>query len=367
MFVIKLRLVRVAMPVALACSLFAAPNALAVAPRTFVSSAGLDTNPCSIGSPCRTFGAAVSQTAVGGEVLVLDSAGYGPVTLTQSVSLISPTGVYAGISVPVGQSGVTIDDPSAVVVLRGLTINGQGAGGDFGIWIKAATRVHVESCVVSRMASNGLELYPGLGTPEVFVKDSIFRDNGNYGIYTLTNANITLDHVRVERSGFNGIGVDPSTSVTLTIANSVVAGNQGHALLLRSASPMVSNISVDNSEFTANGGSGIDCIGGGGSITLIVARSMLRGNGSRGAYVATSGGTGSVVAAFQDNAISGNNASGIYADNAGVKVSAANNVVSGNNYGFYQDLGAVFETFSSNTVRNNGTNTFGAITTLAPI
>ncbi len=267
---------------------------------------------------------------------------------------------------PVGQSGVTINDPSAVVVLRGLTINGQG--GDFGIWIKAATRVHVESCVVSRMGSNGLALYPGLGAPEVFVKDSIFRDNANYGIYTLTNANITLDHVRVERSGFNGIGVDSSTSVTLTIANSVVAGNQGHALLLRSASAMVSNISVDNSEFTANGGSGIDCIGSGGSITLIVARSMLRGNGSRGAYVSTSGGTGSVVAAFQDNAISGNNASGIYADNAGVKVSAANNVVSGNNYGFYQDLGAVFETFSSNTVRNNSTfDVFGTITTIAPI
>jgi hypothetical protein len=73
------------------------------------------------------------------------------------------------------------------------------------------------------------------------------------------------------------------------------------------------------------------------------------------------------VAAFQDNAISGNGASGIYADNVGVKVSAANNVVSGNGYGFYQDLGAVFETFSSNTVRNNGTDTFGAITTLAPI
>ena len=46
------------------------------------------------------------------------------------------------------------------------------------------------------------------------------------------------------------------------------------------------------------------------TITLIVARSMLRGNVSRGAYVSTSGGTGSVVAAFQDNAISGNGASG---------------------------------------------------------
>ena len=166
MFMIKQRLVHVAMPVALVCSLFAASSALAVIQRTFVKSAGSSNRVQPSYRPCRTFVAAVSQTAVGGEVIVLDSAGYGPVTLTQSVSIISPTGVYAGISVPVGQSGVTINSSSAVVVLRGLTINGQG--GDFGIWIKAATRVHVESCVVSRMGANGLELFAGFGRSRSF-------------------------------------------------------------------------------------------------------------------------------------------------------------------------------------------------------
>ena len=339
--------------------------ALAAAQRTFVKSNGADTNPCSIALPCRSFTTAVAQTTAGGEVLVLDSAGYGPVTLNQSVSIISPAGVYAGISVPAGQSGVTINGSSIVVVLRGLTIN--GLGGVYGIRIQAATRVHVESCVVSGMALNGLELDSDPGAPEVFVKDSIFRDNANYGVYIFVNANVTLDHVRVERSGFNGVGVDSAVSVSLTISNSVIAATQGHALVLRSALGRSSNVSVDHSEFAANIGSGIDCVVGGGSITLIVARSTLRGNGGRGAYVSTSSGTGSVVAAFQDNAISGNGASGIYADNAGVKVSAANNVVSGNSFGFYQDLGAVFETFSSNTVRNNGMDVFGTITTLAPI
>jgi Right handed beta helix region len=346
-------------------SLCVAPAAHAVAQRTFVRSDGLDSNPCSITSPCRSFTTAVAATAAGGEVVVLDSAGYGPVTLTQSVSIIAPTGVYAGISVPAAQSGVTINNASAVVVLRGLTINGQG--GDHGIYILAATRVHVESGVVSRMTSNGLMLYAGLGMTELFVKDSIFRDNANYGLYIYKDSNVTLDHVRVERSGFNGIGVDGSASATLTIANSVIAANQGHGLLLRSGSSEVSNVSVDNSELTANVGSGIDCVGNGGTITLIVAHSTLAGNVARGAYVATSGGTGSVIAAFQNNAVSGNGASGIYADNAAVNVSAANNVVSGNTYGLYQSAGAVFETFSSNTVRNNGTNTNGTITTLPRI
>ena len=55
----------------------------------------------------------------------MDSAGYGAVTITQSVSIIAPAGIYAGISV-FGGDGVTVNAPGAIVVLRGLSINGQG-------------------------------------------------------------------------------------------------------------------------------------------------------------------------------------------------------------------------------------------------
>src|SRR5215471_13629595 len=67
--------------------------------RTFVSGGGNDLNACSRTAPCRTFGHAISQTSVGGEVIVLDSAGYGAFTITQAVSIIAPPGIYAGISV----------------------------------------------------------------------------------------------------------------------------------------------------------------------------------------------------------------------------------------------------------------------------
>ena len=43
--------------------------------RTFVSGTGLDTNPCSLTAPCRTFTQAISQTNAGGEVVVLTAAG----------------------------------------------------------------------------------------------------------------------------------------------------------------------------------------------------------------------------------------------------------------------------------------------------
>ena len=78
---------------------FFASTSRAQVQRTFVSGAGNDANPCSRTAPCRTFGAAMAQTNAGGEVYVLDSAGYGPFTINKSVSIVAPLGVTAGISV----------------------------------------------------------------------------------------------------------------------------------------------------------------------------------------------------------------------------------------------------------------------------
>jgi hypothetical protein len=45
--------------------------------RTFVSGKGTDSGACSLAAPCRTFAFALTQTAAGGEIDVLDPAGYG--------------------------------------------------------------------------------------------------------------------------------------------------------------------------------------------------------------------------------------------------------------------------------------------------
>src|SRR5215471_7392386 len=88
--------------------------------RTFVSGGGSDLNPCSRTAPCRTFGQAISQTNSGGEVYVLDSAGFGAFAITKPVSIVAPQGVTAGISVFSGD-GITINaGASDVIILRGL-------------------------------------------------------------------------------------------------------------------------------------------------------------------------------------------------------------------------------------------------------
>jgi hypothetical protein len=52
-------------------------SALAQATRTWVSGTGDDVNPCSRTAPCKTWAGAISKTATGGEIDVLDPGGFG--------------------------------------------------------------------------------------------------------------------------------------------------------------------------------------------------------------------------------------------------------------------------------------------------
>jgi hypothetical protein len=100
-----------AIPSAFASLLFLAlfaSTSMAQAQRTFVSGLGSDGNPCTRAAPCRTLTTALAQTNAGGELIVLDSAGYGAFAIGKSVSVIASPGVYAGISVFSGD-GIVIN------------------------------------------------------------------------------------------------------------------------------------------------------------------------------------------------------------------------------------------------------------------
>ena len=63
-----------------ATSLCVATPASAQASRTWVSGVGNDANPCSRTAPCKTFAAAITATAVGGEISIVDPGGFGAAT-----------------------------------------------------------------------------------------------------------------------------------------------------------------------------------------------------------------------------------------------------------------------------------------------
>ncbi|MEO8677139.1 MAG: hypothetical protein ABI569_16305, partial [Casimicrobiaceae bacterium] len=167
--------------------LMAAGVAMAALPqRTFVASYGLDTSPnCSLLAPCRSFNAAIAQTNAGGEVVILDTAGYGPMVINKSLKVIGPTGVYGGISVQGGVSAITTgivinagdtDD----ITLRGLDVTGVPGGAALpliGIDIQNAGAVHIEKSSVGNFPEDGgacINLATAK-TMRVYIVDSFLR------------------------------------------------------------------------------------------------------------------------------------------------------------------------------------------------
>ena len=303
--------------------------------RTHVSAAfGLDTNAtngCTPVAPCRTFQAAMGVTDLNGEVIVLDSGGYGTVNITQSVSLIAPAGVFGGIAVFPNADGVTIATPGINVVLRGLTINGQG--GNNGIFMTAGSKLTVENCVISNLGRNGMFV---TGSTVVRVSDTIIRDNGIHGIALLDGVSGTITRAVISGNVGGGAGSTVSavvgkgtlanTLTTVDIADSTLDGNDvGVFALTENSDTAVVRVSVRDSRVVQNKSFGLKAL---------------------------AGSSANVTLSASNNIVSNNDGVGI-SSTLGARVWATGNTVSDNGGVGLQNNAAIFESAGNNAVQNN--------------
>jgi hypothetical protein len=302
--------------VTVACAAVSA-NVAATAQRTFVASTGVDTNPCTIPAPCRTFAAAVTHASPGGEVVVLDSAGYGTVTITQSVSIIAPPGVYAGISVITpGTDGIIANGINIDVVLRGLTI--VGLGGSNGITMIDARSVTVDRCAISSMAGYGI--YASATTGRLTLGYSELR--GNLVGIASNGAVLDIADSRILDSATGG--VDARTGTWLHIGNSEIAGNGAYGVQLAAAFPgPTSKASITRTRIAYNSQFGFGVLASnGGHAEAAIDESVLSDNGTIGLY-ANADTTGVTQVAGSRLTISGNLAIGVKASAAGLNTKTA--------------------------------------------
>lgn len=228
-----------AVAVCLACSSIADAQAT----RTWVSGVGDDANPCSRTAPCKTFAGAISKTAAGGEISVLDPGGFGGVTITKSITL-NGDGSLAGILVA-GTNGIVINaGANDVVIIRSISITGVGTGLS-GIRIVSARHVHVENCTIHNFANFGIEGVNGTNPLGLSVFNTTVTST-NVGIRqsALAGNTASIRNVRVHRSAFGidilggkaavsdsvvshqtNIGVVAEGTSVLNIAGTVVSGN----------------------------------------------------------------------------------------------------------------------------------------------
>jgi hypothetical protein len=266
---------------ALLVAILPAASAQAQAPRTFVSAAGSDTNPCSFAAPCRHFQAAVNATSAGGEVDALDPAGYGPITITQAITIEGQGWSY--IAPPANGNGITINAVSGKVIIRGVSLNGVGMANAIGILFNSGASLNVENSVIENFSRYGI-LFQPTNLSKILIMNTQVSDN-NYGIYigpfgsanTLSPINGVLDHVHTDNNTNDGITVITANwLVQVTISDSVCANNGGIGVVVTTPDPSTSVI-VRNSAILNNGGVGLVVNGGGGG-TIAVTRSTIAGN-----------------------------------------------------------------------------------------
>ncbi len=192
--------------------------AQAQATRTWVSGVGDDANPCSRTAPCKTFAGAISKTAAGGEISVLDPGGFGGVTITKSIT-ISGDGTLAGILVG-GTNGITINaGVNDRVILRNISIVGSVSALN-GIRILQARFVTIDQITINNFTGNGVSI-ENAATASVLIKNSYISNVLN-GVRMLGAGTAVASLHNVSLSAM-ARGVDvASSAATATIDASVI-------------------------------------------------------------------------------------------------------------------------------------------------
>ena len=303
---------------ALSCSLATAPAHARA--RVFVASYGNDSNPCTFGSPCKTFQQAVNVVDAGGEVTAIDSAGFGPIAITKAVTITSPDGVEAGIVAVAGGDAIDINaGPNDDIVLRGLTLDGSGIAAN-GVVFNSGGSLTITNCVVQNFADS----FP----------------NGN------------------------GILMQPSMTLTFVITNTIVANNhQGIAYLLAGGAPTAKGV-IDHATVTTNLNQGIlfsTLNVSGGSIGASISNSIVSNNGLDGIFI-TNGASGSSEFTIDNVNIFGS-ITGIDAE-SNVQVLLSRSVITGNSTGVMNGASPNrFFTYQNNQINENVTDISSSLNT----
>jgi hypothetical protein len=235
-------------------------------PRAWVSGHGTDASGCGAPTnPCRSFQYVHdSIIEAGGEIDVLDGAGYGAITITKALSIVSD-GAVAAVQQPTsGLNAITINaGVNDAVSLRGLTLDGIGAGNN-GILFNSGANLSVINCVVRHFAVNGVLIQPASGTVNFLISNTIVSENGVNGFqyYAQGNPAVTgaIDHVSAINNAV-GIEIDTVThdnqgeSISIAVLNSTGSNNSQTGL---TAQKGFGELLIYNSSFNNNASYSMD-------------------------------------------------------------------------------------------------------------
>jgi len=210
----------------IACLLAGSSLALAQASRTWVSGLGNDADPCSRTAPCKTLAGAISKTASGGEISVLDPAGYGSVTITKPIT-ISGVGENASVLASSVQ-GIIINIAAApkapltnTVTIRNIQINGFGPEtlGTNGIHVFGETKVVLDTVNILGFGADGVLAED---KSQVLIHNSVLSNNSGVAVHAVGSSTITVENSELAA---NNIAVQPDAGTEIRLSNNGVYNN----------------------------------------------------------------------------------------------------------------------------------------------
>lgn len=285
--------------------------ASAQASRTYVSGVGDDANPCSRTAPCKTFAGAISKTAANGEINCLDTAGFGTVTITKSMTIKCDKGTVGGV-LSSATTGVTINAAATdTIYLIGLDINGTLSGIQ-GIRFLAGGTLIVDDCDIRNVTQNGILFAPSSSATLHVINSRISTtgvttDTPYAGIYIRPSggtaaAKVTVNDTLITNGNYGIIadGTGTTGKITGLIRNSNVSGNLANGITTSIGSASGATLTIDSVGIFGNGNNGL--ASSGVNAGMLVKNSAITGN--QGGVFTTAG---SVIVSYGNNSLNGNN------------------------------------------------------------
>jgi hypothetical protein len=248
------------------------------------------------------------MTAPGGEIDVLDPAGYGSLVIDRAISIVNDGVGIAGVQAGAGISAITInaglDD---IVHLRGLTVEGAGVAAH-GILFNSGAALDIVNCVVRHFNQNGIYLVPSnAGTSYFTITNTFVADNAGVGIWIQPSGNQAFIYGVVNgvtvKNNYDGVLLDSQNSTAdkihvVTVVNSVAFNNRYVGFYSASTSGHAYSYLELRGVTTNLNGHGVQADGPGGYYAVIdIARSNIGHDG-----LVNNGGT---VYTYGDNDITG--------------------------------------------------------------
>jgi len=271
--------------------------------RTFVSSAGSDSNPCTVTQPCATFAAAYNAVASEGIVAALDPGKYGPLTITGPVTIdgngwaaiTAPTNNVQGIGIAINAG------PNDNVILRGLLVDGAGQPNTWGINFTSGALLAVIDCVVRNMTITGLNFGSSASTLQTLSVSDSYIISSITGISVAANSsgNVTasIDRTVMINNDQGGLVVSAAYgggAATAAVTDSVSVGNQS-GFAVETIAPSTATLTVTRSQAIGNE---TGWLANGTNATMFVAQSSVTG----GTY-AFQASSSAVINSYGDNYI----------------------------------------------------------------